>query len=51
MNTVSVEFQTKLQEITLLSNKINKNDKHKILEMMKAHVEEMEERYNNKDEQ
>jgi hypothetical protein len=50
MNTVTAEFHTKLQEISLLSKKINKNDKHKILEMMKAHVEEIEERYNNKDE-
>ena len=43
------EFKTKLEEITALSNKINKNDKQKILEMMKEHIEEIEERYNNKD--
>ena len=40
----------KLKEITELSNKINKNDNHKILKMMKEHIEEIEERYNNNDE-
>jgi len=49
MNTISSEFKTKLEEITALSSKINKNDKHRILEMMKAHVEEIEERYNRHD--
>ena len=44
------EFRIKLKEITELSNKINKNDNHKILEMMKEHVEEIEELYNEKNE-
>lgn len=43
-------FKNKLKEITTLSDKINKNDNHKILEMIKDHGEEIEELYNNKDE-
>jgi hypothetical protein len=50
MLTLHNEFKTKLEEITDLSNKINKNDNYKILEMMKEHIAEIEERYNNKDE-
>jgi len=50
MQTLNEEFREKLQEITELSNKINKSDKQKILEMMKAHIEEIEERYYNNDE-
>jgi len=50
MLTLHDEFKEKLKEITELSNRINKNDKQKILEMMKAHIEEIEERYHNKDE-
>ena len=50
MQTLNDEFSTRLREITKLSNKINKGDKQKILEMMKAHIEEIEERYNNNDE-
>jgi hypothetical protein len=50
MQTLQEEFKNKLKEITAFSNKINKNDKKRILEMMKAHVEEIDERYNNKDE-
>ena len=50
MLTLHEEFRIKLKEITELSNKINKNDNHKILEMMKEHVEEMEELYNEKNE-
>ena len=50
MQTLQNEFKDKLLEITELSNKINNNDNHKILEMMKAHIDEIEERYNNKDE-
>ena len=49
MKTISSEFKKKLEEITALSYKINKKDKHRILEMMKAHVEEIEERYNRRD--
>jgi phosphoribosyl-ATP pyrophosphohydrolase len=45
MITLQSEFKNKLNEITELSNKINKNDNHKILEMMKEHVEEIEELY------
>ena len=48
--TLDHDFKTKLLEITELSKKINKNDNHKILEMMKAHVEEIEELYNDKNE-
>jgi len=44
------EFKEKLLEITELSNRINKNNKHKILKMMKEHINEIEERYNNNDE-
>ena len=43
------EFKNKLHEITELSNKINKNDNRKILNMMKEHIIEIEERYNNND--
>ena len=43
------EFKQKITEITELSNRINENDKQKILEMMKEHIVEIEERYNNKD--
>ena len=50
MLTLHDEFRDKLKEITELSSKINKNDNRKILEMMKEHVEEIEERYNNNDE-
>ncbi len=49
MKTMNPEFKTKLLEITELSEKINKNDKQKILDMMKAHIEEIEERYNRSD--
>jgi hypothetical protein len=49
MNTVTLQFKTKLEEITALSDKINKNDNRKILEMMRDHILEIEERYNNKD--
>ena len=50
MKILHNEFKTKLLEITELSNIINKNNKKKILEMMKEHIDEIEERYNNKDE-
>ncbi|MCK4365109.1 MAG: hypothetical protein KAW45_03580 [Thermoplasmatales archaeon] len=50
MITVTEMFKAKLKEITDLSNIINKNDKHKILSMIKEHIDEIEERYNNKDE-
>lgn len=44
------EFKIKLKEITEISSRINKNDNRKILEMMKAHIEEIEDLYNNKNE-
>ncbi len=50
MQLLHDEFKDKLMEITELSSKINKSDKQKIIEMMKAHIEEIEERYNNNDE-
>lgn len=46
MQLLHDEFKAKLMEITELSSKINKNDNRKILEMMNAHVEEIEELYN-----
>jgi len=49
MQTLTKEFKNKLLEITELSNKINKNDNSKILEMMKEHIDEIGERYNNND--
>ena len=50
MQILYEEFKTKLEEITKLSNKINKNDNRKILDMMKEHIEEIDERYSNNDE-
>jgi len=50
MQLLHDEFKDKLKEITELSNRINKNDKQKILEMMKEHIGEIEDRYNNNDE-
>jgi phosphoribosyl-ATP pyrophosphohydrolase len=50
MLTLHHEFKEKLKKITALSNKINKNDTNKILEMMKEHIVEIEERYQNNDE-
>ena len=49
MKTIYSEFKEKLQEITELSRKINKNDTQKILDMMKSHIEEIEERHNRRD--
>lgn len=50
MLTLHDEFKLKLGEIAELSRKINNNDNQKILEMMKSHIDEIEERYNNNDE-
>ena len=50
MNTLCDEFKTKIEEITDLSTKINHGNNQKILEMMKDHIQEIEERYKNKDE-
>ena len=46
MLTLQNEFKVKLQQITELSNRVNNNDKQKILAMIKDHVEEIEELYN-----
>jgi len=45
MRTLHDRFKEKLREIANLSSKINKNDKNKILEFIKEHVEEIEELY------
>ena len=50
MLTLQDVFKTKLMGITELSSRINKNDNRKILEMMKAHVEEIEELYGDRNE-
>ena len=50
MLTLYDEFKDKIREIASLSSRINKNDNRKILEMMNAHVDEIEERYNHQDE-
>jgi len=50
MLTLQDEFKIRLKEITELSSRINKNDNRKILEMMNAHVEEIKELYNDKNE-
>ena len=50
MKILHNEFKDRLKVITELSNKINKNDNTKILEMMKEHILEIDERYNNNDE-
>ena len=48
MKTLQPDFMNKIIEITKLSKKINKNDKEKILHMMKEHVYEIEGLYNDK---
>jgi len=50
IETICSEFKAKLQEITELSAKINKNDNEKILDMMTDHIIEIKERYHNQDE-
>ena len=49
MQTLHTEFIDKIIEITELSDKINKSNNHKILEMIKEHIVEIEKRYNDKD--
>jgi len=46
MKTLQPEFKEKIQQITQLSMKVNNDDKQKILAMLKDHVEEIEELYN-----
>ena len=48
MLTLHNEFKDKLQEITELSKKVNKNPRQKILDMMKEHTIEIEDLYNEK---
>ena len=50
MKTLHDEFKAKIQEITELSSNVNKNHEEKLLEMMKDHVEEIEELYKEKNE-
>jgi phosphoribosyl-ATP pyrophosphohydrolase len=50
MKTLHNRFKSKLNEITKLSSKINRNDNYKILEMMKEHIEEIQELYDSKNE-
>jgi len=50
MITLQRDFENKLIEIMEMSRKINHDDKKKILNMMKDHVDEIDERYNNQDE-
>ena len=45
MLTLHDEFKVKLQQIAELSRKVNNNDKQKILDMMKEHVQEIQELY------
>ena len=45
MLTLHNEFKEKLQQIAQLSSRVNSNDKQKILDMMKEHVEEIQELY------
>jgi hypothetical protein len=47
MKTLDTDFKTRIKKITDLSNKINNGDNLKILEMIKEHIIEIEERYNN----
>ena len=50
MNTLRIEFKEKLKEIGKLSDKINKQDKNKLLHLIKEHIREIEERYKKSDE-
>ena len=46
MLTLHNEFKEKLQQITELSSRVNSNNKQKILDMMKEHLEEIQDLYN-----
>lgn len=50
MNTLQSEFKKKLIEISNLSDNINKQDKTKIIKLIKEHIKEIEERYKKNDE-
>ena len=45
MDTLRSDFKKKLIEISKLSDKINKQDKNKILNLIKEHIKEIEELY------
>ena len=45
MDTLKSDFKKKLIEISKLSDKINKQDKNKILHLIKEHIKEIEELY------
>lgn len=45
MDTLKTEFKNKLIEISKLSDKINKHDKNKLLDLIKEHIKEIEELY------
>ena len=45
MDTLKNDFKKKLMEISKLSDKINKQDKNKILHLIKEHIKEIEELY------
>src|SRR3989338_3459777 len=45
MDILKSEFKKKLIEISKLSDKINKQDKNKILHLIKEHIKEIEELY------
>jgi len=49
MEVLHNEFYSKIKEITKLSKQVNKNNKQKIIEMMKSHIIEIEKLYNKKD--
>ena len=49
MKTIPPEFTTKLEKITSVSKKTTTNDTHTIITMMKDHIKEISERYNNSD--
>ena len=46
MKTLQPEFKEKIQHITELSMRVNNDDKQKIFAMIKDHVKEIEELYN-----
>ena len=46
MKTLQPEFKEKIQQITELSMIVNNDDKQKIFAMIKDHVKEIEELYN-----
>lgn len=47
MNTLHPDLKNKIQQITILSMKVNNNDRQKLIDMIKHHSEEIEELYQN----